>query len=288
MKVLRLLKKEIADSRQLLQNPYAYLDDSGGYSAADRKRQVISGYCNPSDTATHHGGSRNPYAGIERLAREVQVDIWKNRYRLWPDGIPDNPVDLLDPAVAIKHLGFDFDLAEYLGDYFAPGSKTETAGLIDRKSKRIRISRRLPRNTRRFTSAHELGHLLMHKEAVMHRDRPIDGPIQVSEPRSRMEVEADKFASYFLMPANLVNARFSAIFGEEAFALNDATAFALDPINPRGLIAECDTPRALARILAKAERYNGRRVLSLAEQFAVSVEAMAIRLEELELICTND
>ena len=42
--------------------------------------------------------------------------------------------------------------------------------------------------------------------------------------------------------------------------------------------------RDISRILAKTESFNGQYFRSLADQFYVSVEAMAIRLEELSLL----
>lgn len=277
-------KKRIADDRRLLENPYAHLDETGNFSAI--------GYTQPDSAAPqirrpvvgHHLRSRNPYAKIERLARNVQADLWKNRHKLWPDGVPEDPVDLLDPAVAIKYFGYDYELAEYLGDFVTAGKTAATAGLIDRTSRRISIARRFPCDMRRFTAAHELGHMLMHREAVMHRDQPIDGSSLTSTHLPPMEKEANKFASYFLMPEKLVRVRFSAIFGEGVFELNYSTAFALDPVDPHGLIAKSDSPLALARVLAKSERYMGQRMPSLVEQFRVSVKAMAIRLTELGLV----
>jgi hypothetical protein len=44
------------------------------------------------------------------------------------------------------------------------------------------------------------------------------------------------------------------------------------------------TLRQLSRVLASAEHYNGLQFNSLANQFRVTNEAMAIRLEELELL----
>jgi hypothetical protein len=43
-------------------------------------------------------------------------------------------------------------------------------------------------------------------------------------------------------------------------------------------------PYLLTRILSGAMYYNGMHFSSLAEQFSVSIEAMAIRLEELKLV----
>jgi Zn-dependent peptidase ImmA (M78 family) len=42
---------------------------------------------------------------------------------------------------------------------------------------------------------------------------------------SRIEVEANKFASLFLMPAKLVAARFSEVFRITPFVLTEASVF---------------------------------------------------------------
>ena len=118
----------------------------------------------------------------------------------------------------------------------------------------------------------------------MHRDRPLDGPGQERGVRDKIEREADKFASFFLMPENLVRNRFREFFLCDKFALNEDTIFALDPSGSMRLQDCKKTLRELARILTDADSYNGRHFNSLADQFHVSVEAMAIRLEELELL----
>lgn len=46
---------------------------------------------------------------------------------------------------------------------------------------------------------------------------------------------------------------------------------------------QCNSQRELTRVLASAEFYRAKPFGSLAEMFNVSVETMAIRLEELEL-----
>jgi hypothetical protein len=68
------------------------------------------------------------------------------------------------------------------------------------------------------------------------------------------------------------------------FELNDTTAFALDPSGTKNLLQGKKSLRDISRILAKTESFNGIHFRSLADQFYVSVEAMAIRLEELVLL----
>ena len=277
------LRERLVESRRLLQNPHAYDDGTGNFDAyfalpkEDRlpntSQYLKSDYKSPISEDT-----------IKHLARNLQKDIWYRRDDLWPEGVPNDRVDMLDPTIAIKLIGFDYDLADSLGEFRVEGKNIEVAGLIDRGAHRVSISRNLPHITHRFTAAHELGHAIMHKEARLHRDRPMDGSSQDKTKRNVIEKEADKFAAYFLMPEKLVRGRFEKIFGvSNAFVLNDDTAFALNPGKPDELLSRCRNLRDLTRILAKTEYYNGRHVNSLAAQFHVSPEAMAIRLEELGL-----
>lgn len=67
-----------------------------------------------------------------------------------------------------------------------------------------------------FTAAHELGHLILHEQSVLHRDRPFDGG-----------TTADKFADLFLMPRAFVKDVFYEIFGAEKLRMDEAVALAL-------------------------------------------------------------
>jgi len=203
---------------------------------------------------------------------------------LWPDEVPTDPVDLLDPSIALKAIGFNYSLSDSLGYFPDRGTGTKVAGYIDKSNKKVRISRHLPYETWRFTAAHELGNAILHNNVRMHRDRAVDGSGTNTGRRNRVEVEADKFASVFLMPRKLMQTRFKQIYGCDVFSLDHETAFSLDPSGSLNLNDGNITRRDLARILAKAERFNTRNIISLFEQFRVSVEAMAIRIEELNLI----
>ena len=173
-------------------------------------------------------------------------------------------------------------LDEDLGHYRTNGGEVEVAGFIDRTSKAVHVSNRFPANVRTFTAAHELAHAVLHQSgSSIHRDRPLDG---AAISRDRVEFEADKFATYFLMPAKLLKSRFVAIFGTDCFALNEETAFALQGQSLFETRQKCRTKRDLARVLANADAFNGRFFVSLADQFHVSAAAMAIRLEELGLV----
>ncbi|WP_336346689.1 ImmA/IrrE family metallo-endopeptidase [Pseudomonas monsensis] len=156
--------------------------------------------------------------------------------------------------------------------------------MIDRQSNKIAVATEFGDKVELFTGAHEIGHLVLHEETVMHRDRAFDGsPLQT--PRPPVEREADRFAACFLMPQKLLKERFEFMFcckGQLRFS--DAIAFHLDPINPdRLLYASKDSwERELA--LARCTRFNNRNLVSLAQQFGVSDSAMCIRIKELDLV----
>src|SRR5690606_17622359 len=136
-----------------------------------------------------------------------------------------------------------------------------------------------PRPTKNFTAAHELGHAILHKQPVMHRDIPIDGSI-MSKNRSQAERQADKFAAYFLMPAKLVKDVFEELFQTQQFQIDETSAFKLINGNVSGLRKECRNLRGLSKKLASSESYGQNFFNSMATIFNVSVGAMAIRLEE--------
>lgn len=257
-------------SRQELQDPYAYLDESGGFSAFQQTR--------PSRPALHS------FEAIERIATGLQRRLWGTRRELWEGELP-SPIEVLDVVKAAKLLGFGLEVVDTLGIFVDRAEKVAVAGLIDRSTSSILISRDFSPAVQNFTAAHELGHAMLHAHMqVVHRDRPVDGN---ALGRERVEMEADKFAAYFLMPAKLLRGEFVDRFLTDQFVLNEDTAFALFAKSLSHAQRGLDTQRKLSRLLASATQYNGRHFYSLAEHFNVTVETMAIRLEELQLVAPD-
>jgi|WetSurMetagenome_2_1015567.scaffolds.fasta_scaffold62987_1 Zn-dependent peptidase ImmA (M78 family) len=284
------LAVDIAKSRKRLEDPYAYLDDVGGFSATrntlhsqvESRCMLPHGMVGKYSSFAHGANKKSHYANdvLEKKAKDLHAMMWRDKSQIWLDNVPANPIAMLNPELAFQLIGYDYSLNETLGQYHADGKQIEVAGIIDATSRQVCISRQFSHEVRNFTAAHELGHALCHDARGLHRDRPLDG---TTMSREKIEIEADKFASYFLMPAKLVKACFKRHFGTEHFFLNDDTRFALG----RGVSSDrtnCRTLRDLSRVLASAESYNGERFVSLAGQFHVSVGAMAIRLEELALV----
>ncbi|MFZ2524573.1 MAG: ImmA/IrrE family metallo-endopeptidase [Candidatus Ferrigenium altingense] len=272
--------EEIARSRRLLQHPYAYLDEFGGFSALSNcsSKQADTFTAAPKKIIEE---SRHSHTEIERRVKNLHRRIWQNRNKIWSNVTPSNPIDMLDPVIALKFVGYDCELDETLGIFYSDGKLIEVAGTIAKSSAKVCISRRFENNIRNFTAAHELGHALLHQTGSLHRDRPLNGTIISRDP---IEWEADKFATFFLMPRKLVKTTFEKIFLTDKFFLNEETAFALGYGDFMELKGKVKPLRQLSKMLASAEQYNGRHFISLANQFRVSTEAMAIRLEELELL----
>jgi formiminotetrahydrofolate cyclodeaminase/Zn-dependent peptidase ImmA (M78 family) len=220
---------------------------------------------------------------IESIAIRLQKAVWNNRDLIWKDGLTRNAFDVLDPDKALECFGFLVDHPATLGQYLDRETTIEVAGQIDQSVRLVSVSRQFPIQTRRFTSSHELGHHLLHNQPRLHRDRPLDR-FRVAEPRDSEEWQADKFATYFLMPKKLIKKTFAGIFLTEQFTITKETAFALNEQSSNALRAKCKDLRGLSRFLANTRSYNGKQFYPLSEQFNVSVEAMAIRLEELGLL----
>lgn len=294
--------------RERLCNPYAHIEELEEASACEEyaesttvrllrnpyaTEQVVDGY--QINDSTYHrdalryqrrlSGDSDRLEQIRAIVRNLHADLWRSRHAIFPDGVPDDPVALLDPSITLARQGYRYGLDEYLGDYEPGSKKGDVAGEIDRNGKTVRVCRRLKPSVRRFTAAHELGHAMLHQGAVMHRDGAIEGPAGDRPHRSPIEKEADVFAAEFLMPPNIVRERFRTSFGcSERFELTWDSAYALNPAKAEELMQEASRGRPLALVLATTGRYGGTVFQPLAIQFGVSGEAMAYRLLELGLV----
>ncbi|WP_338805517.1 ImmA/IrrE family metallo-endopeptidase [Pseudomonas chlororaphis] len=222
---------------------------------------------------------------VEEQASELLRRIWRDRHHLWT-GRDITALEARDPRMAALVCGFDYKILPNLGDpvFNQRGVGPRIAGLIDRQANRIAISQEFSPTVQIFTGAHEIGHLVLHTGQIMHRDRALDGR-PLNEPRSLEEREADFFAACFLMPDRLMRSAFRGLFCcGERLHFDDTVAYHLDPTDTNNLLyaSEDSLERELA--LARCQRFNGRRFVSLADQFGVSVTAMALRIKELGLV----
>jgi|AntRauTorckE6833_2_1112554.scaffolds.fasta_scaffold04599_6 formiminotetrahydrofolate cyclodeaminase/Zn-dependent peptidase ImmA (M78 family) len=225
----------------------------------------------------------NSYEEIERVANHLRKKLWKKKRSIWKEELPSTYSEIFTPEVLIKSVGFNFE-KKPLGDYEKEGEQFEIAGMIDRNKNLVSVSSEYPIDVQNFTTAHELGHLILHQnEVVLHRDRPLDGASDDSK-KDRIEVEANKFATFFLMPEKELKQIFGENFQTKVFELNQDTAFALGYATEDEVRTKFKSKRALCRLLAQQSTYHNSSIEPLVERFKVSVEAMAIRLEELNLI----
>lgn len=220
-------------------------------------------------------------AGLEEMTRKIQNALWTHRDFFWTENTPGTHRDVLKPGVVLeKILGYKFGITS-LGSYVSDEGEFKVAGLIDKKEKTVLISRDMPSPQQNFTAAHELGHALLHKDVVLHRDRPMDGS---SSNKDFKERQADRFAAFFLMPERQLRSVFEELFGMERFVLNENNVFSLGEGRLSAFRQKVKDVDALARRIASAEYFQGSNFKSLADIFNVSIGAMAIRLRELDLV----
>lgn len=217
---------------------------------------------------------------IETLARKIQNALWTYQDFIWPNGSPANLLGVLKPEKVIHLLKYAFHKVDTLG---VNESNEEIAGIINNDDFTIHISSKYTSEIINFTTAHELGHALLHDQIELHRDIPLDGS-EIAQNRPIVERQADKFAAYFLMPGKTVKQLFQKIFQMDQFTITENTSEMLANCPPTELRKVIRNRRELSRFIAKCEFYNYKSFRSLSKIFNVSVEAMAIRLEELKLI----
>lgn len=279
-------QNDIARDRDRLQNPYAHLQPNGEFAAVT---EVVLA---PTETEQHiavddligssrhrrmnQKGRRYSDQDIELIARRFLTALWKRNHQVSEIQDGGSVFTIIDPRKAANALGYHFVVNPDLGRYRQAGNRVEIAGQIDQQAKSILISDRQPLEAQRFTAAHELGHAVLHPGVGLHRDRPVSkGGDRTKRPP--MEAEADRFAVGFLMPEKLVRQAFRSRFGVDKLQSSDDFRFELR----LALGGLPDTRRALARGVASATTFAGNSFTSMSEMFGVSVEAMAIRLEEL-------
>lgn len=218
----------------------------------------------------------------EEHAHDVRMSIWNDRHNIFKGHVPEHPLDLIDPAIALGAKGFTVDSDRNLGEMWDAGSHARVAGIVDQEKRAVRIAVGLEEQERRFTTAHELGHVILHPWMTgLHRDRAVSGPMVR---RSSLERDADSFASCFIMPAKLLLRRFRDKFGMDVFRLNEDTVYGLRLGTIDQAQRRIRDRRAVALAVATANSFMGISFEPLSKFFRVSPTAMAIRLEEVGLV----
>jgi len=224
--------EKIHQDRLRLQNPYAHVmrrqAPEGKRPAVDIPVQLSKAELRGGKQLDEEFTERE----IENIARRLQNTLWTEREDIWEE--PKSPVDILDPSVGLEAIGYVCEQVSSLGQFTVGDDQFEVAAVIDDTTQHVEVSGENRRDTLRFTTAHELGHALMHESDGLHRDRPL-GEVSSNPNRDRREWEADKFASYFLMPEKQVRPEFARRFDSDQLYLDDNTAFGLRPGSEREL-----------------------------------------------------
>lgn len=221
-------------------------------------------------------------SNFEEHAHQARLAIWNCRNELFGGNVPSHPLDIIDPTVALYQRGFNIESDADLGEMWDQGCRTRVAATIDSASRRIRVAVGLSDQERRFTTAHELGHVLLHPDMNgLHRDRAISGPFLQRDNRER---DADAFSSCFIIPAKMLLLRFREIFGKNTFRLDEDAVFGLRLGTFDEARRSIRTRRDASLLVATACSYMGSYFTPLNRFFRVSPTAMAIRLEEVGLV----
>lgn len=217
---------------------------------------------------------------IEEEALELQREMWDRQCTIWP-GEKVTRLDVCDPWVAAKYLGFDVQE----GWLNSPGTRQgfQLGGFIDRPARLIAISDQQKPRTKRFTLAHEIGHLLLHPGMHHHREMPIHGLGEPREPTEPTERQANQFAGCYLVPTSLLIKAFRLSFGVESLTLTDDVAYELLGADFMSLMNSAPYSMAFERVVAQALRYRGRQFDSLHNLFQVSPTTLAMRLRQVGL-----
>jgi len=108
---------------------------------------------------------------------------------------------------------------------YSPMDNEELSGMIYVKNEIpiIGVNSLHHPNRQRFTIAHELGHLVLHREVIereVHVDTKFSGLMRdqkSSDGYDDIEIEANSFASELLMPSNIINKVIDDVIGNQVF-----------------------------------------------------------------------
>ena len=211
---------------------------------------------------------------IQDIVRRVQLGLWEDS-DLAKDVRVEDSLEVFDPKKVLSLLGYKVAFSSKLGQHYPTSEFMDVAGVCDNQKKVVGVSSIYPEEVQRFTLAHELGHALMHQEDMLFRDLPLDGSDQ-RERRDFKETQANKFAAFFLMPRKMVISEFEKRFKRPSISLAHYKASMFIPKDES--ISLHQVSRDLASLISKDTND------SMAKLFRVSTEAMAIRLQTLNLV----
>ena len=115
--------------------------------------------------------------------------------------------DMVDIAYIVRKQGYEVLIDDDLED--------DISGFVDHNNKEVVLNANETPERRRFTLAHELGHIILNANdnQIQHTDNITNNQLDIyaSEPN---EVEANYFAGCILMPKNVFIREFNSIKGD--------------------------------------------------------------------------
>src|SRR5436309_81519 len=113
---------------------------------------------------------------VRRKARHLLNDLWRRRGELGINAPNMQEFLRLAPDRTITDLlRVHLIKPEEIVRPAKRGAYMEVAGYIDRKTNTIAVAQKFRAPWRRFTTAHEIGHWMLHPSLEHHRDRPLQG-----------------------------------------------------------------------------------------------------------------
>lgn len=199
----------------------------------------------------------------------------------------------IDVIAAISLLGLHYEEVEELGGV-RQGNPWATRdvtvdGIYNFARRTITVSKAQPQARLRYTAAHEVAHALYDPDIVQFRQRGASVSDRLDPEQKAREQRAEVFAAELLMPTELTRDAMIKRFGSplNCTVAHDDLAYFLSlaahqKITPSQLAHMPQVRRAA--LFATADNFQGKHFVPLAEQFGVSVEAMAKRLLDVDLV----
>lgn len=203
----------------------------------------------------------------EQLAREQLRKLYDSIKDTLQDPMGFYPVDI---EKILKQNGWVIHEVDGLGA-FEDGQTP--FGKCDFKNHQVTIDLNLSKRLKRYTLAHELGHIVLHGHTCNTLYRRSKRPSMadrsaptITQRARREELEADQFAANILMPAKAVRAHFFSLF-------------------QRNSIRIINTPeRDINNELRGLCNFGDKENKSLCDFFEISLDAMIVRLKRLGLV----
>jgi hypothetical protein len=147
------------------------------------------------------GRSINPMREqyIRDQARNLLIAAWRAERVLRKIELAD--ILPVEPRWIVERLFGDWSFEEpsEIGTF----SGRKVVGVLNRATKKIEVAANFPHLIRRFTGAHEIGHLVLPPEQQLLRESPLTAGGLENRHTSPTEQEANIFAAETLMPPRL-------------------------------------------------------------------------------------